>query len=124
MSTAQPQKTVGAAASAAARRENGRKRKEAEPPAFNAIAGASNTELAPFPSDVCEVDLEMPVRDERLIGRQIPHAADLGKGSGLEFFQWHHSDDKGAPRPGAWKFKLVSSLKSTELKKVPLCSSV
>ena len=94
-------KAVGAAGSAVARRENGKKRKSAEPSASSAIAGASNkrvagdgtaasvdTVVAPFPSDVYEVDLEMPVRDDTLIGKQILHVADLGKGSGLEFVQF------------------------------------
>jgi hypothetical protein len=142
--TARPNKAVGAAGSAVARRENGKKRKSAEPSASSAIAGASNkrvagdgtaasagTVVAPFPSDVYEVDLEMPVRDDTLIGKQILHVADLGKGSGLEFVQFtvaagkqkHHNDASGVPRPGSWKFKLVSSLKRTELKKVSLRSS-
>ena len=43
---------------------------------------------APFPSDVYEVDLEMPVRDDTSIGKQILHVADLGKGSGLGFVQF------------------------------------
>ena len=81
--TARPNKAVGAAGSAVARRENGKKRKSAEPSACSAIAGASNkrvagdgtaaaagTIVAPFPSDVHEeVDLEMPVRDDTLIGK-------------------------------------------------------
>ena len=99
--TARPNKAVGAAGSAVARRENGKKRKSAEPSASSAIAGASNkrvagdgtaasagTEVAQFPSYVYEVDLEMPVRDDTLIGKQILHVADLGKGSGLEFVQF------------------------------------
>ena len=142
--TAQPNKAVGAAGSAVARHENGKKRKSAEPPASSAIAGASNkrvagdgtaasvdTVVAPFRSDVYEVDLEMPVRDDTLIGKKIMHVAGLGKGSGLEFVQFkvtagkqkHHNDASGVPRPGSWKFKLVSSLKRTELKKVSLRSS-
>jgi hypothetical protein len=71
-----------------------------------------------------KVDLELPVRDDTLINKQILHVVDLGKGSGLEFVQFavaagkqkHHNDPSGVPRPGSWKFKLVSSLKRTELK--------
>ena len=78
-----------------------------------------------------KVDLELPVRDDTLINKQILHVVDLGKGSGLEFVQFavaagkqkHHNDPSGVPRPGSWKFKLVSSLKRTELKKVSLRSS-
>ena len=46
--------------------------------------------VAPFPSDVYEVDLEMPVRDDTLIGKQILHVADLGKGNGLEKTRTSH----------------------------------
>ena len=94
-------------------------------------AASAGTVVASFHSGVYEVGLKTPVRDDTLIGKQILHVVNLGKGSGLEFVQFavaagkqkHHNDPSGVPRPGSWKFKLVSSLKRTELKKATLRSS-
>ena len=127
---AMPSKRAGAEAANEIRRIKKRKKAAGAPSASSIIAGSQNNMLegdgsadfstaafAPFPTDKFKSPLEIPVRDDTLIGKQILYVTDHADDEGLKFVQYKvmsgkqkkHNTAIGVPRLGGWRYNLKNA---------------